>query len=426
MATRGPTFVNITKSTSSGQIDLEFIRSAQNQHVHVSKLAAWRVCNAALTPLLVKGTMGPSANMNRRYNDVSAIPHATRPLLWIFAVQEDGWLKMIGVTICGAAQTAPHRACFVATPGSLTRQSVSDAWDKGYMQVPASSTSDSSYFLASITITVDPVSGSLGQQLPTPPNVPGPTPAPATECFCTHGTPLHGVQCTKPGTEQCAACDDGYTTGLTSLGGICYLEKSACASIPQSVNMGTCYQKLGVVFGASSTVITTAWSDTNTQTWEECKGRSTSEELCAEATVEAGTPVATVSATVGYCGGVEVTNDICSGGELSNEQSTSYERAIQGILGHYVVLCAQGVRYEVNGKRFTKVKKNGLTFECARPPTETADCPGTPCLASLGLLTPAPTPAPTTPPAPTEADATEASGLAFQVVVATLVVFWFT
>jgi len=116
-------------------------------------------------PQVVKGVVGPSASMRQQYNDVHAVQHVSTQNLWIFAVQHEVYCKMIGVTLCGAEETAPRQARYKIYSGSMDQQSISEAWDTGSRYGYVGSPSDRGYYLASIDIQMQGIAEETAADL---------------------------------------------------------------------------------------------------------------------------------------------------------------------------------------------------------------------------------------------------------------------
>lgn len=116
-------------------------------------------------PLVVRGVVGPSASMRKRYADVVAVQHPANPMFWIFAVHHEVYVKMIGVTLCGTEEIAPRQARYKIGPGSMDRWSICEAWDNGITYGYVSTTDDRGYHLASIEIQMLRASGHTSSQL---------------------------------------------------------------------------------------------------------------------------------------------------------------------------------------------------------------------------------------------------------------------
>jgi len=193
---------------------------------------------------------------------------------------------------------------------------------------------------------------------------------------------MKGSACTMDGDEQCAACNDGYTTGLSVPGGVCYLERSHCDDVPVRPDAAACFYQLGHVYGATSKDISLTWARTDTSTWEECQSLGASVELCAEASGEAGVPLVTQgTVSASGCAGTDYTSTICGGGDHSSETSHTYEYELDGILGHHTLICAEGLHLQVQGreKAFSSFARSEFTVQCVRRRNESAVCPGTLC-----------------------------------------------
>merc|ERR1711920_1101844 len=107
---------------------------------------------ASSRPQVVRGVVGPSASMHQRFHDVHAVQHVSNQNLWIFAVKDEAFTKMIGVTLCGVGEVARRQARYKIGSVSRDQQSLSEAWDIGILYGCATSPSDRGYYLASIDI----------------------------------------------------------------------------------------------------------------------------------------------------------------------------------------------------------------------------------------------------------------------------------
>lgn len=148
--------------------------------------------------------------------------------------------------------------------------------------------------------------------------------------------------------------------------------------------LGSCYKILGNPI-QGETNFEESWTSTDTSGWSECQSTTETKSLCTspswgfEAALD-DLPVLSWQTNTEAFEERAKTDELCKEGETESGYTQQISTTVEGIQGNVLHVCAAGLEYEVEGKRFLGFKNNTVQV-CYREAQESGvfGCPGVQC-----------------------------------------------